>query len=160
MAVDPIPCGFHTATPYLVVDDAAAALDFYVKAFGATVLSRMGGPAGKIMHAEIQIGDSKIMLSDEFPGMGNPSPKTLGGSAGGIHLYVADVDAGHERALAAGATSLMGPMDMFWGDRFCKVMDPFGHLWSIATHKEDLTPEEMEKRACTAMAEMAQHQPA
>jgi PhnB protein len=145
--VKPIPEGYHTATPTLTVDDGARALEFYKKALGATERMRSLGPGGKIMHAEFAVGDSAIMLSDEMPGMGNRSPKSLGGTAGGLWLYVPDTDVVYQRAIAAGATSLSAPMDMFWGDRHARIRDPFGHEWSIATHTEDVAPEEMEKRA-------------
>jgi len=143
--VKPIPEGYHTATPYLVVNGAARAIAFYKKAFGAQELFRMDGPDGKIGHAEIKIGDSPIMLSDEM--MGNKSPQSLGGSPGGIFLYVEDVDAEFDRAISAGAKEEMRPADMFWGDRFAKLTDPFGHSWSLATHIEDVAPQEMEKRS-------------
>jgi PhnB protein len=145
--VKPIPDGYHTATPTLTVDDGARALEFYTKALGAKERMRSLGPGGKIMHAEFEVGDSAIMLSDEMPGMGSRSPKSLGGTAGGLWLYVPDTDAVYQRAIAAGATSVSAPMDMFWGDRHARIRDPFGHEWSIATHTEDLTPEEMDQRA-------------
>lgn len=143
----PIPEGYHTATPYLVIQGAANAIEFYKKAFGATELMRMSGPGGKVMHAEIKIGDSPIMLSDEFPEMGVRGPKALGGSPVSILLYVEDVDALAKQALAAGAKELMAVQDQFWGDRYGKLEDPFGHVWGIATHKEDVAPEEINKRA-------------
>ncbi|MBV8866082.1 MAG: VOC family protein [Acidobacteriaceae bacterium] len=152
--VKKVPEGYHSATPYLVVGDAARAIDFYKKAFGATELVRMGGPEGKIGHAEIKIGDSMIMLSDEL--MGNRSPQTLGGSPVSIFLYVDDVDSVFNQAVNAGAKGDMPPMDMFWGDRFGKLTDPFGHLWAVATHIEDVAPEEMRKRAQASMAQMTQ----
>lgn len=153
-AVKAIPPGYHTVTPYLVISGAARAIDFYKQAFGATELFRMAGPEGKIGHAELRIGDSPIMLSDEM--MGNKSPATLGGSPVGVFLYVEDVDAVFNQAVAAGAKSDMPPANMFWGDRYGKLTDPFGHIWSIATHVEDVAPEEMEKRAKAAMSQMAQ----
>ncbi len=143
----PIPEGYHTATPYLVIQGAANAIEFYKKAFGATELMRMSGPGGKVMHAEIKIGDSPIMLSDEFPEMGVRGPKALGGSPVSILLYVEDVDALAKQALATGAKELMAVQDQFWGDRYGKLEDPFGHVWGIATHKEDVAPEEINKRA-------------
>lgn len=152
--VKKIPDGYHTATPYLVVGDAARAIDFYKQAFGASELVRMGAPEGKIGHAELKIGDSMIMLSDEM--MGNRSPKTLGGSPVSIFLYVEDVDSVFNKAINAGAKSDAPPTDMFWGDRFGKLTDPFGHVWSIATHIEDVAPEEMKKRTRKAMAQMTQ----
>jgi PhnB protein len=143
----PIPEGYHTATPYLIIQGAANAIDFYKKVFGATELMRMSGPGGKVMHAEIKIGDSPIMVADEFPEMGVRGPQALGGSPVSIFLYVEDVDALAKRALAAGAKELMPVQDQFWGDRHGKLQDPFGHLWDIATHKEDVAPEEIRKRA-------------
>jgi len=157
--VKPVPDGYHTATPALVVDDAARALEFYSKALGATEKNRMAAPDGKIMHAEFQVGDSIFMLSDEFPGTGIRSPKSLGGSTAGVWLYVPDTDATYRQALAAGATSLQAPIDMFWGDRHARIRDPFGHEWSIATHTEDVAPAEMEKRAAASMAQMADRPP-
>jgi PhnB protein len=150
--VKPIPEGYHTATPYLTLNDAAGAIDFYKRAFGAQELVRMQGPPGKIGHAEIKIGDSMIMLSDELPGGGTRAPQSLGGTTAAIFLYVPDVDATFKQATAAGAKPDMPLTDMFWGDRFGKMTDPFGHSWALATHKEDVTPEEMKKR----MAAMAQ----
>jgi PhnB protein len=152
--VKKIPAGYHSATPYLVVSDAVRAIDFYKQAFGATELVRMGGPNGTIGHAELKIGDSIIMLSDEM--MGNRSPQTLGGSPVSIFLYVEDADSVFSQALKAGAKSDAPPTDMFWGDRFGKLTDPSGHLWAIATHIEDVAPEEMKKRAEAAMAQMTQ----
>jgi PhnB protein len=148
--VKPIPEGYHTATPYLIVKDAARAIEFYKKAFGATELMRMPGPGGKIGHAEIKIGDSPIMLADEVPGMGFRSPESLGGSPISILLYVEDVDVVFSEALAAGAKEQRPVADQFYGDRTGGVTDPFGHVWYIATHKEDVSPEEMKKRAAAA----------
>lgn len=145
--VKPIPEGYRTVTPYLTVRGADRAIDFYKRAFGAQEKFRMPGPGGKIMHAEIQVGDSMIMLSEEFPEMGSLSPQALNGSPVGIFLYVEDVDAVFQQAVAAGAKPEMPPQDMFWGDRFGKLADPFGHKWQLATHKEDVAPEEMERRA-------------
>jgi PhnB protein len=156
MPVKPIPEGYHTATPYLVVDNALAAIDFYKKAFGAQVVTRMDAPNGKIAHAELKIGDSMIMLSDEMPGAGLRAPKSLGGTAVGVMLYVPDVDALYKQATSAGARTEMPVSDQFWGDRYGKLIDPFGHSWAIATHKEDVAPEEMKKRMQQAMAKMAQ----
>ena len=144
--VKPVPEGYHTATPYLVVRGAAKAIEFYTQAFGATELLRMPGPDGRIAHAELKIGDSVIMLTDESPEMGSKSPQTLGGTAGSVFLYVDDVDTTFKRATAAGAKELSAPQDMFWGDRFGKLIDPFGHEWGVATHVEDVTEEEMGKR--------------
>ena len=144
--VKPIPEGYHTATPYLVVHDAARAIDFYKRAFDAKEIMRMEGPPGKIGHAELRIGDSAIMLSDEMPQMVTKSPQSLGGTTGGIFLYVTDVDAAYQKAVSAGSKATMPPADMFWGDRFGQLTDPFGHSWSLATHKEDVAPEEMKRR--------------
>ncbi len=141
--VKPIPEGFHTATPHLVVSDAAAAIEFYQKAFGAEEVNRMPGPEGKIMHAAIRIGDSPVMLNDEFPDMGTVGPKAIGGTAVTIHLYVKDADAVWDSATKAGATLFVPIVDMFWGDRYGVIEDPFGHRWSIATHTQDLTPEQV-----------------
>ena len=150
----PIPEGYHTVTPTLVVDGAAAAIEFYRRAFGAVELFRMPAPDGqKLWHAEIQIGDSRLMLSDELPEMcGTPSPKTLGGTPVGIHLYVEDADAAVQRAVDAGATVVMPLTDMFWGDRFGTILDPIGHHWSIATHVEDVSGEEIARRAAQVCA--------
>jgi len=155
----PIPDGYRTVTPYLTVRNAADAIEFYTRAFGAQEVERMSGPDNKsIMHAELKIGDSIVMLSDEFPQGGTRAPQSLGGSTGSLFLYVPDVDAAFKRALDAGATVAMPLADMFWGDRFGKVSDPFGHVWGLATHKEDVTPEEMKKRGQAFMAAMAKGQ--
>jgi PhnB protein len=149
----PIPDGYRTVTPYLTVKGAAQAIDFYTRAFGAQEVERMTGLDGQsVMHAEIKIGDSVVMLSDEFPQMGCRSPQTLGGTTASLFLYVADVDAAFQRAVDAGAKAIMPPADMFWGDRFGTLVDPFGHQWSLATHKEDLSREEIRKRGAAAMA--------
>ena len=148
--VKPIPEGYHSVTPYLCVKDAASALEFYKKALGATELMRMPHPGGKIGHAEIKIGDSMIMLADEFPEMGFRSPQTLGGSPVAIHLYVEDVDAVVGQAVANGAKLVKEVKDQFYGDRSGAVEDPFGHVWYISTHVEDVLPEEIEKRAAAA----------
>jgi PhnB protein len=147
MAAKPIPEGYHTVTPYLVVHDAAKALEFYKKAFGATELMRFPGPGGKIMHAEIKIGDSPIMLADECPEMGSRSPRSIGGSSVGLMIYVEDVDAMAGRAVDAGAKVLSPVKDQFYGDRSGTFADPFGHVWTISTHKEDVSSEEMKRRA-------------
>lgn len=152
MAVKPIPDGYHSVTPYLIVRGGAAALDFYKKAFGAVELMRLDGPEGKVGHAEIRIGDSTVMLADEFPEMGAISPQTLGGSGVGLMIYVEDVDAHFKQALQAGGTEIRPVKDQFYGDRSGTLKDPFGHQWTIATHTEDLTPEEIGKRAAAAMA--------
>ncbi|PYV08375.1 MAG: glyoxalase [Acidobacteria bacterium] len=146
----PVPEGYHSATPYLIVRDAARAIDFYRKAFGATELVRMPGPDGRLMHAEMRIGDSVIMLSDEFPERGALSPQSLGGAGVGIFLYLDDVDAHFEQAVSAGAKVLVPVEDMFWGDRWGQIEDPFAHRWQLATHKEDLSGEEIGRRAAQA----------
>ena len=148
--VKPIPEGYHTATPYLIVNAAADAIEFYKKAFGAKEIMRMTQPDGKIGHAEIKIGDSRVMLADEFPQMGARSPQSLGGSPVSILLYVEDVDAMFTQAVAAGATVQRPVADQFYGDRTGGVTDPFGHVWYIATHKEDVSSEEMKKRVAAA----------
>jgi PhnB protein len=150
--VKPVPDGYHTVTPYLIVKDGARAIEFYKNAFGAKEIFRMLGPDGKIGHAEIQIGDSRIMLGSESPQMGSRSPETLKGTPVGIFVYLEDVDAAFKRAVSAGAKEQQPPQDMFWGDRYGKVIDPFGHEWQLATHKEDLTPEEVGRRAKAAMS--------
>jgi PhnB protein len=151
----PIPDGYRTVTPYITVKGAAQAIEFYKRAFGAQEHERMTGPDGKtVMHGEIKIGDSIVMLADEMPQMGCRSPQTLGGCTGYIFLYVPDVDAAFKRAVEAGAKATMPPADMFWGDRFGTVEDPFGHQWGLGTHKEDLSPEEVRKRGAAAMANM------
>ena len=152
--VKPIPDGCHTVTPHLIVKGAAKAMDFYKKAFGAKELMRCPGPDGtSICHGEMQIGNSHVYVCDEFPDMGAVSPLALNGSPVTIHLYVEDADAAFNQAVKAGAQSTMPLSDMFWGDRYGKVKDPFGHNWSIATHKEDVTPQELEKRMAEAFAE-------
>ena len=155
-SVKPIPDGYHTATPYLRVRGADKAIEFYKKAFGAEEMVRMPGPDGKtIMHAELKIGDSPIMLGEESKEMNALSPQSVGGTGGGVHLYVRDVDAFVTKAVAAGAKLAMPVADMFWGDRYGKLTDPFGHEWSVATHKEDLTPEQTDERAKKFFAEFA-----
>jgi PhnB protein len=153
--VKPIPEGYHTATPYLTVDGAARAIEFYQRAFGAKELFRMADPSGKVGHAEIQIGDSRIMLSDEFPERNARGPQSLGGSTVGIMLYVEDVDKVFKQAVTAGAKEVQPVKDQFYGDRSGALLDPFGHKWWVATHKEDISPEEMNRRAAEAMASMA-----
>ena len=148
--VKPIPEGYPTATPYLIVTGAAKAIEFYKKAFGAEEMMRMAQPDGRIGHAEIKIGNSPIMLADEFPDMGARSPQSLGGSPVSILLYVKDVDAVFTQAVAAGAIVQRPVADQFYGDRTGGVIDPFGHVWYIATHKEDVSPKEMKKRAAAA----------
>jgi PhnB protein len=148
--VKPIPEGYHTVTPYLCCRDAVAAIDFYKKAFGAKEVMRMDAPGGKIGHAELQIGDSRVMLADEHPEMGFLSPQTVGGSPIMIHLYVEDVDTTANRAVAAGAKVTRPVADQFYGDRGGQLEDPFGHKWYVSTHTEDLTPEEIGRRAAAA----------
>jgi PhnB protein len=146
MSVKPIPDGYHSITPYIIVKGAAAALDYYAKAFGATERMRFDGPDGSVAHAEIQIGDSCLMLGDEAPSMNALSPKTVGGVSSGLCIYVEDCDAVFNRAVAAGGTVERPLADQFYGDRSGTIVDPFGHKWTIATHKEDLTQEEIGKR--------------
>lgn len=155
MATKAIPEGYHTLTPYLAVDDAAQAIEYYKNAFGAKERMRMERPDGKIGHAELEIGDSMVMLSDPFPHATTRPPKELGGTSGSVFMYVEDVDAVVKQAVDTGATITMEVADQFWGDRFGSIQDPFGHSWSIATHVEDVPPEEMAERAKQAMAEMA-----
>ncbi|MCJ8159846.1 VOC family protein [Sphingomonas sp. LaA6.9] len=150
MSVSPIPEGYSSVTPYLTLDDANAAIEFYKNAFGATELFRM--PMGdRIAHAEIKIGNSHVMLSDEWPDMDMLGPKSRGGTTASLMIYLDGVDAAFDRAIAAGATAERAPEDQFWGDRMGTLVDPFGHRWSIATHVEDVAPEEMARR----MSEMA-----
>ncbi len=150
MAVNPVPEGYRGPVPYLVVDDGAAAIAFYVKAFGARELFRMPGPGGGIAHAEVEIAGGRVMLSSEMQGA--RSPKSLGGTPVGLFLYVRDVDAAFAKAIAAGATEKVPLSNMFWGDRWGMLTDPFGHEWQLATHVEDIAPDEMERR----MAAMSQ----
>lgn len=155
-SVKPVPDGFHTATPSMVVRDAAKAIDFYKQVFGAEERMRMPGPDGKIIHAEIKIGDSIIFLSEEIPNMGGKSPQSVGAYTGGIYIYVPNVDEIHQRAVDAGAKSAGPVSDMFWGDRLGHFVDPFGHAWSVSTHVADLTEKEMEKGAEQFYARMAE----
>lgn len=150
----PVPEGYHTATPYLIVRSAARAIEFYKDVFGATELTRLATPDGKVGHAEIRIGDSRIMLADEFPEWDARSPQTIGGSAVHIMLYVEDVDAVVSQAVAAGAKLFKPVADQFYGDRSGTVTDPFGYHWTLSTHIEDVSPEELERR----MAAMASEQ--
>jgi PhnB protein len=150
MSAKAIPEGHHTVTPYLCIKGAASALEFYKKAFDATELMRLAQPDGRIGHSEILVGDSVIMLSDEFPEIGARSPQAIGGSPVTIHLYVEDVDTGFKQAVAAGAKVKRPVADQFYGDRMGGVEDPFGYTWWIATHKEDLSSEEIQKRAAAA----------
>jgi uncharacterized glyoxalase superfamily protein PhnB len=152
--VKPVPTGYHTLTPHLVVKGASQAIDFYKKAFGAEEISRVLGPGGKeLIHAELKIGDSKLFLVDEILEMDCRGPQNIGGTPVTIHMFVEDVDTSFNKALAAGAQVRMPLADMFWGDRYGVLVDPFGHLWSMATHKEDLTPEEIGKRSQAAFSE-------
>jgi PhnB protein len=151
--VRPIPEGFSTLSTYLVVENAGEAIDFYTRALGAKERYRMPGPDDKIMHAELQIGDCVLMLSDEHPEQDALSPKALGGSPVSLFLYTEDMDSAFQQAVDAGAEVVMPPTLMFWGDRYGKFKDPFGHIWQIATHVEDVSPEEMMKRAQEAFAQ-------
>ena len=152
-AVKPIPEGMHTLTPHLICAGAAEAIDFYRRAFGAVETSRMPGPDGKLIHAAVRIGDSALMLVDEMPQWGALGPKARGGTSVTIHLYVQDVDASFAQAVAAGATVTMPLADMFWGDRYGQVEDPFGHRWSLATHKQDLSEDQLR----AGLQKMMQH---
>jgi len=152
MSSSKLPAGYHTVTPAIVVRDASAAIDFYQRAFGASEVSRMAGPDGKIMHAEIRIGDSLIMLGEENEQWGTKSPLLTNGNPGSLHIYVDDADASFARALEAGATVKYPLEDAFWGDRYGKVTDPFGHEWGIATRVKDLTDAEMKRAADEWMA--------
>jgi PhnB protein len=154
----PIPKGYHSVTPYLSVQGAAAAMAFYKKAFGAKEIMRMPGPEGKIGHAEIEIGDSRIMLADEFPPMNFRSPRSIGGTPVNIHLYVEDVDRVVKKALANGAKSVRPVADQFYGDRSGSLEDPFGHIWHVATHVEDVPMKELKKRAAS-LAVSAEKEP-
>ncbi len=145
--IKPIPDGMYTVTPHLVCAGAAEAIEFYKKAFNAVDMGRLAGPQGKLIHAMIRIGDSVVMLVDEFPDWGSFGPKSLKGTPVTLHLYVEDVDSFTKRAVEAGATITMPVADMFWGDRYGILEDPFGHRWSVATHIRDVSPEEMEKAA-------------
>lgn len=146
MPAKPIPDGYHTLTPYLIVRGAAAAIDFYKKAFGAEETNRMDGPGGKVMHADLTIGDSHLMLADEWPDFGALGPESLGGTSTGFCLYVKDCDAAFDRAITSGGKVERPVADQFYGDRAGTLIDPFGHKWTIATHKEDVPPEEMQRR--------------
>jgi uncharacterized glyoxalase superfamily protein PhnB len=155
MPASSTPAGYHTVTPSIIVRNAAEAIEFYRRALGAEEVSRMAGPDGKIMHAEIRIGDSIVMLGEENPEWGTLSPLSTNGNPGSLHIYVDDADAAFERALRAGATVRYPLEDAFWGDRYGKVTDPFGHEWGIATHVKDMTPEEMRQAAEAWMAQAA-----
>jgi PhnB protein len=153
--VKAIPEGYHSITPALIVKNGTKAIEFYKQAFGATERYRMDGPNGKIGHAELKIGDSIIMLTDEFPEMKCLSPQSIGGSPVSMFLYVEDVDTIFNKAVSAGSRVLDPVKDQFWGDRLGRLEDPFGHVWSISTHKEDLSPAELKKAAESAFAEMS-----
>ena len=152
MAVKSVPDGYHSVTPYLIINGATAAIEFYKKAFGATELFRFPAPGGKIGHAEIKIGDSPIMLADEFAEMGYLGPQALGNSPVSLMIYVDDVDSVFNRAIAAGATVKEAVQDKFYSDRMGSLVDPYGHKWHIATHKEDVSSEEMQRRAASQSA--------
>jgi len=153
--VKPIPDGYYTVTPHLVIQGCAEALEFYKKAFGAEEIHRMPGPNGVIMHAEIQVGDSRIMMADEFPGTGMTAPANAKTTTCVLHLYVKDAKAAQKKAVDAGATEVIPVQEMFWGDEYGQVQDPYGHRWSFATHVKDMTPEEMQKAGEEFMAQMA-----
>jgi len=153
--VKPIPDGYHSVTPYLFIKGAASAIDYYKSAFGAKERMRMPGPNNRVMHAELQIGDSIIMLADENPQMGATSPQTAGGSSNSLHVYVEDVDAVTQKAVQAGAKLVRDIKDEFYGDRTSTISDPFGQIWSIATHIEDVSPQEMKKRMNNLMSQAA-----
>lgn len=154
MAVKPVPEGYHTLTPYFTVRDAARAIEFYKQAFGAQERGVMKGPDGKVMHAELKIGDSIVMLADEFPEFGAVAPESGGSTSMGLHIYVDNVDHAFDRAVKAGAKVEMPVSDQFWGDRYGKLRDPFGHRWSIATHVKDMSADEMKRSMDEAMAQM------
>jgi uncharacterized glyoxalase superfamily protein PhnB len=154
MAVQPIPEGYHTLTPYLTCRDAAGAIAFYKQAFGAVERAVMHTPDGKVMHAELKSGDSIVMIADEFPEFGSLSPQSTGGSGAGLHVYVEDVDADFDRAISAGGTVLMPVADMFWGDRYGRLLDPFGHKWAMATHVRDMSLEEIDEAQEEFMKQM------
>ncbi|MCY3756294.1 MAG: VOC family protein [Acidobacteria bacterium] len=153
MPVSPIPEGYHSVTPYLILKNAAAAIEFYEKAFGASELFRMEAPGGKIGHAEIRIGDSHVMLADEYPDMGFRGPESLGGTSVHLMIYVDDVDTIYPQAIVAGGKEMRPLQNQFYGDRSGTLADPFGHVWTISTHVEDVSEEEMKKRAQAAMKE-------
>jgi PhnB protein len=155
MSVQPVPEGYHTLIPYLAVDDAAAAIDYYKKVFGAKERARMDGPDDKVGHAELEIGDSVVMLADPFPHASTTTPSSAGATTAAVVMYVEDVDAVVKKAVAGGATITDDVEDKFWGDRFGTIRDPFGHIWSIGTHVEDVPPQEMAERAKSAMAAMS-----
>ena len=151
MPVSPVPPGYHSVTPYLIVSDGKQAIEFYKRAFGATEVLRLQSPDGKIGHAEVKIGDCHVMLADEFPEMGAKSPQTIGGTPVGFCIYLANVDAAFDKAIAAGGKVERPVQDQFYGDRSGTLIDPLGHKWTLATHIEDVPPEEMKKRMAEAM---------
>jgi len=151
MPVSPIPDGYHSVTPYITVRGGAKALEFYKAAFGATEIMRFSGPDGSVAHAEIQIGNSRVMLGDENPAFGNHSPESLGGASGGLCVYLPDVDAAFAKAVTAGAKAFKPVQDQFYGDRSGSVIDPFGHVWTLATHIEDVSLDEMQRRCAELM---------
>lgn len=153
--VKPIAEGYNSVTPYLFIKGAASAIDYYKNVFDAKERMRMPGPNGRIMHAELQIGDSIVMLADENPQAGAKSPETIGGTSSSLHVYVEDVDGTTQKAVSAGAKVVRAIKDEFYGDRIGTIIDPFGHMWSIATHIEDVSPEEMKKRMTSAMSQTA-----
>jgi PhnB protein len=153
--VKPVPEGTHTLTVHLMVREGTKAVEFYQKALGAKLLHVHNTPDGKVMHASMQIGDSQFALADEFPGMSLPAPQTLGGTSVVMNVYVEDVDALFNQAVAAGATARMPLTNQFWGDRYGQITDPFGHTWALATHVEDVVPEEMARRANAMFAQMS-----
>lgn len=150
MPPKPVPDGFHTVTAHLVVSDAKKSIDFYKQAFGAQEITRLPGPDGKIMHAMVRIGDSFVMLNDEYPDMGAKSPKTIGATGVTMSLYVDNADKVFDQATKAGAAVVMPLADQFWGDRYGVLKDPDGHQWAVATHKQDLTPDQIQKAAANA----------
>ena len=154
MKVKAVADGFHAITPHFIVCNATPTIEFYKKAFGAEVLHVMPAPGGKVMHAALKIGDSMLMLNDEFPEYGGAMAPATGGSAVTLHIYLENVDAAFERAVSAGASVKMPVMDMFWGDRYGKVQDPFGHNWSLATHIRDMSPEEIQLEQEKAFSQM------
>jgi len=159
MPVKPVPDRYHTITPALTIRNAAKAIEFYKEAFGATERGVMKDPDGKVLHAELLIGDSIIMLADEFPQYGSLSPESTGGTSTQLHIYLDGVDAAFDRAVKAGATVLMPVMDQFWGDRYGQLKDPFGHKWSIGTHIKDMSMDEMKRGMDEAMAKMKNKMP-
>ena len=154
MPVKPVPEGYHTITPFMTVRNAARAIEFYKQAFGAQEIGVMKGPDGKVMHAELKIGDSIIMMGDEFPEYGSLSPESVGGSSGGLHIYVPNVDEAFDRAVKAGAQVEMPVADQFWGDRYGRLKDPFGHRWSIGTRVREVPMDEMKKAMDESMSPM------